>query len=164
MTHQQLAFWKSNCSICYYLAVVFMSVCLISVPFCIYIWYGWVTDKELVVAFGKGTATPAIVRHGDTITIRQPIHRYRDCDGEIRRVMTGDCGHYVAWEGPSSVIKGFDGQLVLPVKVPFELIPGQCSFKIYARYYCNPIDRFFERQVYESPAVEFVVKGIDDLK
>ena len=156
--------WKNHCFWCYHIAGIFAFACFVSVPFCLWLWYGWFADQGQVIAFGQGTATPAVVRHGDTLTIIQPAHKYRNCDGTIRRVFTGACGHHVVWEGPSSLIKDFDGQLVLPVRIPFELIPGQCSFKIYARYYCNPVDRFFERQVYESPEVNFTVKGIDDLK
>lgn len=154
--------WENHCFWCYHIAGIFAFACFVSVPFCIWLWYGWFADQGVVITFGQGTATPEVVRHGDMLTIFQPAHKYRDCDGTIRRVISGDCGHHVIWEGPSSLIKGFDGRLVLPVRIPFELIPGQCSFKIYARYYCNPVDRFFERQVYESPKVEFTVKGISE--
>lgn len=164
MTKASIVWWKDHCFWCYHIAAIFAFACFVSVPFCIWLWYGWVSDQGVVIVFGQGTATPEVVRHGDTLTIFQPAHKYRNCDGTIRRVITGDCGHHVIWEGPSSLLKDFDGRLVLPVRIPFELIPGQCSFKIYARYYCNPVDRFFERQVYESPAVDFVVKGLDDLK
>lgn len=164
MTKDSMVWWKDHCFWCYHVAATLAFACFVSVPFCLWLWYGWISDRGVVIAFGQGTAVPEVVQHGDTLTIFQPAHKYRNCDGTIRRVITGDCGHHVVWEGSSSLIKDFDGRLVLPVRIPFELIPGQCSFKIYARYYCNPVDRFFERQVYESPAVDFVVKGLDDLK
>jgi len=155
------AWWERRCGLCTHLAALFGLFCLFSVPWCIWLWYGWMNDTAPVVEYGPGSVDQAHVRHGDTLTVFQPVKKLRECDGVIRRVIAGACGHYVVWEGPSSLVKDFAGRLVLPVRIPFELIPGQCSFKIYARYYCNPLDRFLERQVYESPAVEFMVKGIE---
>lgn len=155
------AWWDRQCGFCIHLAALFGLLCLFSVPWCIWLWYGWLHDTDPVVVYGVGAATPETVRHGDMLTVTLPVRKLRDCDGVIRRVVTGDCGHYVVWEGSSSLVKDFDGRLVLPVRIPFELLPGHCAFKVHSRYYCNPLDRFLERQVYESPSVEFTVRSID---
>ena len=154
--------WKNRCGVCAHVAALFGLMCLFSVPWCVWLWYMWFNDHAPVVHYGQGTSVPEVVRHGDTLTVFQPVKKLRECDGVIRRVITGDCGHYVVWEGSSSVLKDFDGRLVLPVRIPFELLPGQCQFKVHARYFCNPLDRFLERQVYESPSVKFIVKDLND--
>lgn len=124
-----------------------------------YTLYDWWQDTSPVVAYGAGEITPLEPHPGDKMLAYLDVQKLRDCDGEVRRVVTGDCGHHVLSEVRSSLVQGFNGRLAYPFQLPIEAIPGQCMFKLYARYWCNPFDLIMNRQVYQSPGIPFRVKG-----
>lgn len=119
----------------------------------------WWRDGSPAVKYGTGDITPTEVRPGERLVAHLNIKKLRNCDGEIRRIVTGECGHHVLSVVRSSLTEGFNGQLTYPIQVPFEAIPGQCEFRIYARYWCNPFDLILNRQVFMSPGIPFRVKG-----
>ena len=123
----------------------------------IYLIGTWIADTAPSIAYGLGTAIPHEVRPGGLITFYLPIKKGRDCDGVVHRYLTGQCGKFVLWEGPSTLPAGFDGRVVYPVRVPEEAIPGTCEFRVYARYFCNPVDWVMRDQAFASDPIDFTV-------
>lgn len=120
--------------------------------------YLWVNDNQPVLEFGIGRANKLSAAPGEDLIIFQPVKKLRDCDGQIRRYLTGQCGHHVLWAGSSSLKKGYAGELIYPIHIPIDALPGSCKFRVNARFACNPIDFFSERQVFESWPVDFTVR------
>lgn len=121
----------------------------------------WYEDDAPVMAFGQGEAAQSIGYPSEVIVFYQPIRKFRDCEGEIQRVVTGACGHIVVSETHSTLKAGFEGRLTLPIQIPYEAIPGPCGFQVHARYNCNPFDRLLQRQVFVSPIIPFTVREYD---
>lgn len=122
----------------------------------------WWTDKLPAVEFRQGESSHSVVNPGDIIVFHQPVKKLRDCEGVIHRVVTGACGHFVVSEKHSVLKSGFDGRLTIPIQVPEEVIPGECGFRIHARYVCNPFDIMLQRQIHESPVIKFRVKAYNE--
>lgn len=118
----------------------------------------WYDDNAPAVIFGQGEASETAAYPSQVIIVYQPVTKLRDCEGVIQRIVTGQCGHVVVHEQPSSLVAGFSGRITIPVQVPYEAIPGQCGFQVHARYYCNPFDWLLQRQTFVSPLVPFTVR------
>ena len=118
----------------------------------------WYEDTAPAISFGMGEAAQAKAYPSETIVFYQPVHKRRNCPGTIYRVVTGDCGHIVVSDKPSTLQAGFEGRLTIPVQVPYEAIPGKCGFQVNARYICNPFDYVLQRQVFTSPVIPFQVR------
>lgn len=158
--------WNTTCDFCTKTRPVvmfaFYTIGLLLASYGAYQLYFWWSDDQPAVEFSQGIITPKEARPGELLIVHQPVKKLRDCKGEVHRVITGDCGHLVVWNGHTSLKAGFNGRLTIPFQVPQEAIPGDCGFRVYARYWCNPFDVFLNRQVWESPLIPFEVKAYDD--
>jgi hypothetical protein len=126
-----------------------------------YLLQAWWKDSRPAVSFGQGEITPAIVRPGDKMLVHLTVNKLRSCDGEVHRVVTGECGHHVLSRVETTLSEGFSGRITLPFQLPHEAIPGRCGFRVYARYSCNPFDWVLQRQVFESDLIPFQVVGYE---
>jgi hypothetical protein len=161
---RQVANWLDEaCDFCQrarpvILLFLYIAVLSLSLYGMINLWAWW-KDDEPAVAFTQGEAAMPQGRPGDMMIVYQPVTKHRDCEGVIHRVMTGTCGHIVLSEKHSTLQAGFSGRLTIPFQIPHEAIPGQCGFRVHARYVCNPFDWILQRQVFVSPIIPFQVKG-----
>lgn len=119
----------------------------------------WWDDKEPAIEFTPGEASNETAHPGEVVVFYQPVKKLRDCEGVIHRIVTGACGHFVVSEKHSTLKQGFEGRLTIPIQIPDEVIPGDCGFRVHARYVCNPFDLMLHRQVFESPVIPFTVTG-----
>jgi len=163
MVAKMMNWWLHTCAFCQIMHRVMSALfSLFVIGLSVYGSYqiiDWWRDDSPAVEFGLGDITPTEVHPGERMIAHLNITKLRDCDGEIRRVVSGECGYHVISEVKSSLVHGFNGQLTYALQLPFEVIPGQCAFHIYARYWCNPFDLILNRQVFESPGIPFRVKG-----
>lgn len=163
MVTKMKAWWFHTCLFCQVIhrvmSIVFSVVVIGLSLYGSYQLVDWWRDGSPVIEFGAGDITPSEARPGERLVAHLNIKKLRNCDGEIRRIVTGDCGHHVIAGVKSSLEEGFNGQLTYPFQLPFEAIPGHCEFRIYAQYWCNPFDLILHRQVFVSRGIPFKVKG-----
>lgn len=159
MTH----WWLHTCQICQVIrrlmGLVFSLFVIGLSMYGTYQLYDWWNDNSPTIVFHGGEIIPTEAHPGERLIAHLNVQKLRNCDGEIRRIVAGECGYHVVSEVKSTLVQGFNGQLTYAFQLPFEAIPGQCSFRVYARYWCNPFDLILNRQVFESPAIPFTVKG-----
>lgn len=158
-----MSLWSRTCQYCQQARWLIMAVLtLIFIAWGVWGWRevaDWYQDTSPVMAFGQGIAAQDAVRPGDVLIVHQPVVKLRDCEGFTRNMVTGPCGHKVVNESPTTLVKGFDGRLTIPVQVPSHAIPGPCSVQIQAVYACNPFDSLLKRrQTFLSPPIPFIVK------
>jgi len=121
----------------------------------------WYEDIAPVMSFGPGEAVQTHGYPSEVMVFYQSVKKFRDCEGEARYIVTGDCGHIVVRTQPATLKAGFEGRLTIPIQIPYEAIPGPCGFQIQTRYSCNPFDRILQRQVFVSPVIPFTVWEYD---
>lgn len=150
---------QKSCGFCLSVFRLSMAILVVAAIPSLFFWWVWTHDDAPVVKMEPGYADKTEVAYGEMITFRQPVEKLRQCDGEVQRVISGDCGRLVVWAGKTSVVKSYSGEMVFPIRIPFDLKPGACSFRVHVRYFCNPLDHWLGRHVYESPGIPFVVKA-----
>lgn len=160
-----LIWWRSACFACrmvrHTTVVVFQCVL-----FCLSVFgavnvYQWLTDESPALELGEGSASMIEAYPGDSIVFYQRVKKLRDCPGRIVQVLSGDCGYHVIHDDPATLVAGFEGRFNHVVRIPFEANAGQCSFRVKARYNCNPFDFVLQRQIFESAPIPFIVKSFD---
>jgi len=158
---------NESCDLCTKVRPIFMLLFYIVVScfsvYGMYLLQDWWKDNSPAVSFGQGDITPTIVRPGDKMLVHLTVNKLRNCDGEVFRVVTGECGHHVLAHVEATLDKGFSGRVTLPFQLPHEAIPGDCGFRVHARYNCNPFDWIMQRQVFVSDLIPFKVVGYSDL-
>lgn len=121
----------------------------------------WYEDTAPVMSFGPGEAVQTHGYPSEVMVFYQSVKKFRDCEGEARYIVNGDCGHIVVRTQPATLKAGFEGRLTIPIQIPYEAIPGPCGFQIHTTYNCNPFDRILQRQVFSSPVIPFTVREYD---
>lgn len=140
------------------IVVLFLYLVILGFSFYgIYLLQTWWKDDAPAVVFNGGNITPTKVRPGDKMLVHLNVKKLRSCDGEVFRILTGECGHHILSKVETTLVKGFSGRVTLPFQLPYEAIPGHCGFKVYVKYYCNPFDLMLHRQIFESDLIPFEV-------
>ena len=156
-----IVWWKTACSLCRkFRSITLLVTKMILFSFSLigfYFIFTWISDTEPTISYGQGYSTIKEVKPGGSMTFYQPLKKLRNCDGIVQRYITGECGKFVLWEGPSTLNKGFDGKIIYPIHIPEEALPGTCEFRIHSRYFCNPIDWFSTDQSFDSDPIDFKV-------
>lgn len=160
---RQMSDWINNaCVLCYRVRPIILtllgSIILTFSAYGMFLLYSWWYDTGAVLEFKGGEASKDSAYPNEVMVFHLNVHKLRNCEGRVRLVMTGECGHHVIQERTGVMTAGFDGRLTLIGQVPHTAIPGQCGFKVHIRYVCNPFDWLLSRQVYESPLIPFRVK------
>lgn len=132
-------------------------VLLILFVLCIYFWSTWFNDNARVLEYAQGTISSPVVRPFESVVVYQPYQKFRECPGYVTRYYNGECGTLVISQGKTHAKAGTKGQLIYKLSIPDELLSGQCSWNVQVQYYCNPLDYMINRQVYNSPPIEFRV-------
>lgn len=165
MVTKVVDWFSETCDLCSKMRpIVALLLYMIVIGFSFYGMYllrAWWKDSAPAVVFNGGEITPKVVRPGDKMLVHLNISKLRSCNGEVFRVVTGECGHHVLSKVETTLVQGFSGRVTLPFQLPHEAIPGACGFKVYARYTCNPFDWVLQRQVFESDLIPFTVVGYD---
>lgn len=158
-------FFNRACAFCQAIRFAFVGVANLVMfalsVFGSYMLYRWIVDDQPVLEFGKGTASVVSVQPSDTISFFQHVRKFRDCPGRVVQIISGDCGYHVLHDEDATLIAGFDGRINHVIKIPFEVLPGRCEFRVRASYFCNPFDWAFNRQSYVSDPIEFDVKPFE---
>lgn len=116
----------------------------------------WWQDDTSPVIFGSASVSTPAVRPGDTVIFTQEITKNRMCLGEVNRWIEGECGYKSISENNAVLPIGVH-QLVIPVTLPVNFIPGECKFMSRNHYICNPMDFLFNRKIYYSTPIRFKV-------
>lgn len=153
--------WQTACSMCVVARHTLTWVsCLVLFSFSVYgatTAYNFAKDDQPAIELGEGFSSVNTASPGDTVVFYLHVRKLRDCQGRIIQVLTGDCGHLVLRDNPASLPEGFNGRVNHVVHIPFETMPGNCAFKVKARYICNLFDWPLQRQVFESKLIPFTV-------
>lgn len=155
------AWWHTACSMCIAArhTVTWIVSCVI---FALSVYgattmYRFAVDDQPALEFGEGTASDVSASPGETIVFYQNVKKYRNCQGRVIQILNGDCGYHVLHDDSASLPAGFDGRVNHVVRIPFEVLPGNCAFNVNARYICNLFDWPLHRQVFESKPIPFTV-------
>ena len=162
----QIVIYIQVCRFCEKLRPVLMALVYATILFFagygMWLMFAWWHDTAPAVHFMPGEISPTSGRPGDKLIAHLPIHKLRDCPGDVIRTIIGECGYHVVSSGPTALNKGFEGRLTYALRIPYEAIPGECGFRVQARYVCNPFDLLWHRQVHQSPIIPFKVLNYDE--
>jgi hypothetical protein len=155
------SWWHTACSLC---TVARQAATLIAgcVLFMLAVYgattaYNFATDAQPAIELGEVASSASAAAPGETIVFYLHVRKLRDCQGRIIQVLMGDCGYIVLHDNSASLPEGFDGRVNHVVRIPFEAMPGNCAFRVKARYTCNLFDWPLQRQVFESKPIPFTV-------
>lgn len=153
--------WSDACRFCKAaraaLTAAFRLLVFIASCYGCWLIYQWTIDSSPAVVFGAASVEPTEAKHYQTIMYYQNIHKLRDCRGDVHRVLFGECGYQIVSDEPAILPAGYDGRKATPILINDGLLPGACYIKEVARYICNPLDIFTNRQTFESPPAAFKV-------
>lgn len=117
----------------------------------------WYLEDAPVVEFGQGTISNTPVKPFQSVVVRIPMKKFRNCEGTSTRYLFGECGHHILSSVSTVYQSGFVGEVVYPFSIPDTVSMGNCSFRVHVVYRCNLFDPLLHRQVVDSPSVDFVV-------
>jgi hypothetical protein len=155
------SWWHTACSMCVMARHTMTWIaCCIVFAFSVYgatTAWNFANDDLPAIELGEGFSSVKTAVPGETVVFYLHVRKLRDCQGRIIQVLTGDCGYIVLNDSPAYLTEGFDGRVNHVVRIPFEAMPGNCAFRVKARYTCNLFDWPLQRQVFESKLIPFTV-------
>ena len=117
----------------------------------------WLADSSPpLTILQPGKIDTSVVHPGDTLTVRQSIHKTRMCAGGTVRYITGDCGEFALYVGPPLMTFSVNGEVTVRAKIPEEASPGACFYNTHVFYTCNPI-QYLSPLTIDFPPIPFVV-------
>lgn len=149
--------WQTTCRYCRYIRSALVLIYYILAAYGLFMLLIWLADSAPVAVFAQGRMDISEVKPGSAFVVYQPIRKLRDCDGEVYRYISGECGVMPIWSGKTTVRQGFAGNLILPIELPRQARTGQCEFRSKIHYFCNPLDFIFDWRVVETPPIYFRV-------
>jgi len=156
-----MSLYQTACSVCRHARkVLLFTSCIIVVALSVfggYTFYSWLSDGDTDVTLLETTLSSSQAAPADTVMVYQRLKKVRDCGVRIKRILSGDCGYYVLHDSIHAIESGFDGRIGFAERIPFDAIPGACTFRVQAQSFCNPLDALLGRKIVESAAIPFTI-------
>lgn len=157
--------WNETCRFCrLFDQWLFLALRVIVVALSLYGGYlliGWWQDDSPVVEYPLGEASTTTARPNDVVIFYQPVRKFRNCWGTVRRVVMGDCGFFVISEAQAWIQAPWEGRLTYAIQIPHEAIPGDCGFQVVTRFICTPFDLWSHARIVSTSPIKFRVLRYD---